>query len=241
MTTAAFTFKLFKSSCAPPATTRLGIVQRLLRYRYRSTHALISRMGAAASSKRSIASPLRVLAIGAEGAGKTLLLRQLANCLKKGEPSAIAMATVRSVGTELRHLVLGKCDVTIREMGGSMAPIWARYYDESHVVVFVIDVAGEEQLASATVALMEAFQSGSLDGKPFAIVLNKCDQPAQIPPETLARIVRIDDIIATAETRDVACFRCSAATAEGLSDLIEWLSNHAESRRTRSPVQRSGS
>jgi ADP-ribosylation factor related protein 1 len=197
-------------------------------------------MGAAASNKRSTAPPLRVLAIGAEGAGKTLLVRQLANCLKKGEPSAIAIATVPSVGTELRKLVLGTSDVMFREMGGSMAPIWARYFDESHVLVFVIDVACEEQLASATVALMESLQSASLDGKPCAIVLNKCDLPAQVSPATLARVVRIDDIVAT-ETRDVACFRCSATTAEGLSDLIEWLSGHAESYRTRSQALRSGS
>lgn len=218
MTTAAFTFKLFKSSCAPATgTPRLAGIKRLT-------------MGAAASSKSRSTNPLRVLTLGAEGAGKTLLLRQLANRLKQGEPGAIATATIPSVGTELRQLALGKCDVTFREMGGSMAPIWARYFDESHVVVFVINVTGEDLLATATVALMETLQSASLDGKPFAIVLNKCDQPAQIPPATLARIVRIDDLVATA-TRDVACFRCSAVTAEGLSDLIDWLSRHAEDRR----------
>jgi GTPase SAR1 family protein len=175
------------------------------------------------------ASPTKVLVIGSEGVGKTLLLRQLANCASKGKPGDIESATIPSVGTELHQIRVAKCNLLCREMGGSMIPVWPRYFDECHAVVFAVDNSSEEQLASATIELLTALQSPALDRKPLALVLNKCDAPMQIPPIMLESVMRIDDVILSERAeRDFICIRCSAMTAQGVPDLLHWLAKQAQ-------------
>ncbi|KAJ1632894.1 P-loop containing nucleoside triphosphate hydrolase protein [Pavlovales sp. CCMP2436] len=181
-------------------------------------------MGPCASKKGPESAPTRVLVIGSEAAGKTLLLRQLANLAKRGKPADIETATIQSIGTELRQIIVGKTNVVFREMGGSMNPVWPRFFDECAMVIFVIDCSSEAQLASATIELLTALQSPALEAKPFAIALNKCDLPGQLPAQTIERVLRVDDIVASESAhRPVVLLRCSAKTAAGLADLEKWV------------------
>lgn len=226
-TTPVFTFSLL-SSCVDDIgdctsePEAVGCTYQQWQQFLPNTQVCLHLMGSAASTTGA---PTRVLVIGAEGAGKTLLLRQLANRAKRGKQEVIDMATVPSVGTELMQIMAAKCNFLCREMGGSMIPVWPRYYQESHAVIFVIDGSSEAHLASATIELLTALKAPTLTGKPFAVVFNKCDVPVQIPQTTFETIMRIDDIIALQESvgRPTACFRCSASTADGVVEILDWL------------------
>lgn len=195
-------------------------------------------MGSAAS--KGNASPTRVLVIGGEGAGKTLLLRQLANHAKRGKPEAIeTTGTVPSIGTELMQMSMGRRTFVCREMGGSMIPVWPRFFAECSMVLFVVDSSSEAQLASATVELLTALHAPTLSGKPFALLFNKCDAAVQIPQSTLEEVMRVDDIVASQESlnRPTVCIRCSATTADGIVDICAWLV--AQARIGAKPAQTS--
>lgn len=192
-------------------------------------------MGSAASKGNT--SPTRVLVIGGEGAGKTLLLRQLANHAKRGKPEAIPSGTVPSIGTELMQISMGRRTFVLREMGGSMIPVWPRFFAECSMVLFVVDSSSEAQLASATVELLTALHAPALSGKPFALLFNKCDAAVQIPQSTLEEVMRVDDIVASQESlnRPTVCIRCSATTADGIVDVCDWLL--AQARACAKPAQ----
>ena len=60
--------------------------------------------------------------------------------------------TVPTVGTNLVTVTLAnnKC-IVIREIGGTMAPIWQNYYKQVNKIIFVVDASNLCQIASAGV------------------------------------------------------------------------------------------
>ena len=68
-----------------------------------------------------------ILLLGCEGAGKTLLCRQLERlCSGSGTADECNTSTVPSIGTELLTLRRGKRAAAVREVGGAMRAVWAR-------------------------------------------------------------------------------------------------------------------
>lgn len=94
-----------------------------------------------------------LLCIGPEGTGKTLLLRRLANLTKPD----INLTTVPTVGMNITTITQGPelPPISIRELGGSMAPIWHSYFGGVPKVMYVIDAVNMTQLGEATLLLMD--------------------------------------------------------------------------------------
>lgn len=49
-----------------------------------------------------------------------------------------------------------------REVGGQMLPIWPQYFDDCKVVMFVVDMANNADVASAVVELYELLRHDRL-------------------------------------------------------------------------------
>ncbi|XP_032836181.2 ADP-ribosylation factor-like protein 16 isoform X1 [Petromyzon marinus] len=77
-----------------------------------------------------------LLLLGPTGSGKTLLLKRLQKIFA-GErvDKWEAPSTVPTVGTNLVDVAVGKRRLTLRELGGTMAPIWDSYYKHSTAVI----------------------------------------------------------------------------------------------------------
>ncbi|ROT70911.1 hypothetical protein C7M84_010785 [Penaeus vannamei] len=100
-----------------------------------------------------------LLCIGPEGSGKTLLLRRLLNLNKPD----ISMTTVPTVGVNIVTLQVPEMlPINIRELGGSMAPIWHNYYSGVRKVMYVVDVSNLTHLANATLLFMELLANPKL-------------------------------------------------------------------------------
>ncbi|KAH9504423.1 ADP-ribosylation factor-like protein 16 [Bulinus truncatus] len=164
-----------------------------------------------------------ILLIGPSSAGKTLLLKRLQSnssnsCTKEDVPS-----TIPTVGTNLMTVnVLKKAEVTIRELGGVMGPIWNNYYKESHAVMFMIDMSKHTQLAAACVELLTMLSHPLTQGLPLLLLLNKIDIQFGVSQLELASLLRLEDLFKTAPQK-ITVVESSAKTGHNLDKIARWI------------------
>lgn len=90
------------------------------------------------------------LCLGPKGSGKTLLLKKLQNW----EAVDTMSSTVPTIGTNLVAVPLGnRKEITIREIGGAMSPIWRNYYYGIESIMYVVDASNLCQISAAGVLL----------------------------------------------------------------------------------------
>lgn len=152
--------------------------------------------------------------------GKTLLLRQLTK--EDSADGPLDTATIPSVGTELRPLQHHGSQVLLREMGGTMQPVWPRYFDESDAIVFVVDVSNKAQLATSSAALYDVLAAEKVARIPVLIALNKADVEGGMEYATLNAMLRISDLRSRRE-RQCTVVLCTAMTREGVQPILSWL------------------
>lgn len=100
---------------------------------------------------------MSILCLGPKGSGKTLLLNTLQ------DPDSVNENThsIPSIGTNIFTIKLpvkepegkkkanAKQYVQIRELGGTMAPMWKNYYDDVDKIMYVIDTSNLCQISAA--------------------------------------------------------------------------------------------
>lgn len=96
-----------------------------------------------------------ILCLGPSASGKTLLLKKLQNINSVDETAC----TIPTVGTNITTLKLPHFRTgvikhyALRELGGSMAPLWSKYYKTAGKIMFVVDASNLCQIAAAGVLL----------------------------------------------------------------------------------------
>ena len=101
-------------------------------------------------SKMSSSKKIFYLCIGATNSGKTLLLRKLQGRAQIDETTS----SVPTIGSSIYQVKLRSSDaILIRELGGSIAPLWYHYYTNLKKIIFVIDASNLCQISAAGVLL----------------------------------------------------------------------------------------
>lgn len=180
------------------------------------------------------------LILGAEGTGKTLLLKKLLskNSSKSKKPSRGSaspssstaepscdgiLPTIPTVGTNVEDLKMTKgITCKLREYGGNMAPLWNSAYSRCSMVVFVVDGSNSTQVSASTMLMLDVFTAKALEGKPILIFFNKMDSQFGMSLVELKSIMRLGDVIQNA-TQKVHVIQGSCATEEGLDSILEWI------------------
>lgn len=110
---------------------------------------------------KKMASPKKIpyLCLGATNSGKTLLLRKLQGRARIDE----TVSSVPTVGSSIYKLKLRSGNtVLIRELGGSIAPLWHHYYKYLRKIIFVIDASNLCQISASGVLLYSTLTEPNL-------------------------------------------------------------------------------
>ncbi|XP_001606840.1 ADP-ribosylation factor-like protein 16 [Nasonia vitripennis] len=159
------------------------------------------------------------LCLGPMKSGKTLLLKNL-----RGDSIDEANSTVQTNGINLfnvrnsdRHF-----ELVIREIGGSMAPIWRHHLDRVYKVIYVVDTSNLCQISAAGVLLYSLLVEPKLALAKFALILTKMDLSyRQMRNEALLMLnfSRLQKEV----RQEITVIEASGVTGQGVDKLREWL------------------
>ena len=175
-----------------------------------------------ASAKRKATDVGEVLLLGCEGAGKTLLCRHLDKLAKGDTNFPVLKETQPSIGIEMVTIGHRSKSFTLREVGGSMQPVWHKYFDGCAAVILVADTATGFGASNAAVELAELIRSDALQQKRLLLLLNKQDLEHAIPEESLQLLLRLPMMQACAGTERLKVLPASALTGDGLTQVMDW-------------------
>eukprot|EP01065_Artemidia_motanka_P052637 TRINITY_DN955_c5_g1_i1.p1 TRINITY_DN955_c5_g1~~TRINITY_DN955_c5_g1_i1.p1 ORF type:complete len:265 (+),score=39.08 TRINITY_DN955_c5_g1_i1:238-1032(+) len=125
----------------------------------------------------------RVLLVGLHNAGKTTLLEKAKSL--NGLPSLPSDKIAPTVGLNLARIELRRCKVLLWDLGGqsSLRPIWKKYFEQTHAMLFVCDAAvpaSDPRWREVRQTLREALSSPALVDVPLMVLANKQDQPGAL-------------------------------------------------------------
>ena len=181
------------------------------------------------------------LILGAEGTGKTLLLKKLTSKTSRTKTSTLPagedttesrqcdgiLPTIPTVGTNIEDLQLAKgVSCKLREYGGSMAPLWNSAYNRCSMIIFIVDASNSTQISAATMLLLDVLTAKALEKKPVLIFFNKMDSQCGMSLVELKSVMRLGDVIRNA-TQKVQVVQGSCATEDGLDSILEWIMENA--------------
>lgn len=197
-----------------------------------------------------------VLVLGLDGAGKTLLVRQLAAMLVKSKrslldrlvasasPSSPAPAspaaaddqanavnpdTQPTIGVEHAVLPFDARTCGVCEVGAQLLPMWRAYFSACDLWVFVIDLSNASQLAGAAVELFTVLSDPEMRRKPKLLLLNKVDAFFTLDDAVVRAYLCLDELLASPEVAPIAVQKASALTGQHMDQVIKWVNQSVAS------------
>ncbi|KAJ8025466.1 ADP-ribosylation factor-like protein 3 [Holothuria leucospilota] len=163
--------------------------------------------------KASPSHEIRVLLLGLDNAGKTTILKSLA-----GEEVSKVTPTQ---GFNIKSVKQEKWNLNVWDIGGqrNIRPYWRNYFENTDVLIYVIDSADRKRLDETGLELTELLEEEKLQGVPLLIFANKQDLLSAAPPGEIADSLGLNDI----RTRTWQIQACSAMSGEGLEHGMNWV------------------
>ncbi|CAF0931772.1 unnamed protein product [Didymodactylos carnosus] len=156
---------------------------------------------------------LRILLLGLDNAGKTTLLKVLA-------AEDISNITP-TPGFNIKSVASNGFKLNVWDIGGQrrIRGYWPHYFDNTDVVIYVIDSADKKRFPETSEQLLELLADEKLTNVPLLIFANKQDLL------NAATSSEITDGLALYTIRDRAwqIQGCSAYTQEGVKTGLEWV------------------
>lgn len=168
------------------------------------------------------------LILGPQNAGKSLLIKRIQQYDSHKKENNVSIKdplppnTQPTTGTTLLTIDTPSGPLLLKEIGGKMAPLWAKSLGKADMILYVIDASNSSQLSVAVVLLMETLLNESTRDKPLLLFYNKTDLPSSLSIQEIKTITRVEDLQEKYKdmfnTVSGSCLTCT-----GLKDVIKWL------------------
>ncbi|KAK0087323.1 hypothetical protein PV325_001263 [Microctonus aethiopoides] len=160
------------------------------------------------------------LCLGPAKSGKTLLMKKLQGDCDIDD----AYQTVPTNGVNLYTIRSkdGHFDMVVREIGGSMAPIWKHYFDRVRKVIYVVDASNLCQISAAGVLLYSLLVEPKLQHVKICLILGKMDLSyRQMRNEALLMLhfARLKREV----SQNITVIEASGMEGQGIEQLRNWL------------------
>ncbi|XP_044746135.1 ADP-ribosylation factor 6 isoform X1 [Coccinella septempunctata] len=161
---------------------------------------------------------MSILCLGPKSSGKTHLLKKLQTESNVDNTST----SVPTIGTNMYTIKHNDYIMQVREVGGSMAPLWHKYFGGISIIIYVIDASNLCQISAAGVLFYSLLTDPALLRCKILLILSKSDASyRQMRNEALLmlQMKRLQKEIRQKVTIMVA----SAITGEGREEILNWM------------------
>uniref|UniRef100_A0A1A7X362 ADP-ribosylation factor 5 n=1 Tax=Iconisemion striatum TaxID=60296 RepID=A0A1A7X362_9TELE len=158
--------------------------------------------------------PVRILMVGLDAAGKTTLLYKL--------KLAEVVTTLPTIGFNVETVEFKNISFTVWDVGGQtiIRPLWRHYYTNTQGLIFVVDSNDPERIKEAADELHRMLEEDELKGVPLLVFANKRDLPRAMS------ISDITDALSLSGVPQQWLVQPSCAVnGNGLVEGLDWLSN----------------
>ena len=131
--------------------------------------------------------------------------------------------------------------VKLWDLGGqaSLRSLWPRYFDEAHLICFVVDSADAERLEEACSALQVIGEelAAKVAGLPILVLANKRDRDEVLPVQDIKD--QLNPVIEVIDPREGGVLACSGLDGDGVQEAIDWMVSRVKRNKIdRPPVYR---
>ncbi|KAG8197931.1 hypothetical protein JTE90_020309 [Oedothorax gibbosus] len=156
---------------------------------------------------------LRILLLGLDNAGKTTILKKLA--------SEDVTHITPTQGFNIKSVQSEGFKLNVWDIGGQrkIRPYWRNYFENTDVLIYVIDSADRKRFEETGVELAELLAEEKLAGVPLLVFANKQDLLNAAPASELADGLNLPAI----RDRSWQIQACSALTGEALKEGLDWV------------------
>uniref|UniRef100_A0A7S2FQC2 Uncharacterized protein n=1 Tax=Haptolina brevifila TaxID=156173 RepID=A0A7S2FQC2_9EUKA len=157
--------------------------------------------------------------VGLQNAGKTTLVNVIAT-------GGFSEDMIPTVGFNMRKVTKGKVTIKLWDLGGQprFRSMWERYCRGVSAIVYVVDSADAENIATSKSELHDLLAKPALEGIPTLVLGNKNDVATSIGVDEL--IERLE--LKTLANREVCCYSISAKNSINIDITMDWLIKHSK-------------
>ena len=119
----------------------------------------------------SSATPVRLLMVGLDAAGKTTILFKM----KLNE----TVNTIPTIGFNVETLQYKNIEFNCWDVGGQdkLRPLWQHYFTGTQGLIYVVDSNDESRIAESAESLHSVLNDEAMRGVPVLVYANKMDLP----------------------------------------------------------------
>ncbi|XP_073326225.1 uncharacterized protein [Pagrus major] len=158
--------------------------------------------------------PVRILMVGLDAAGKTTLLYRL--------KLAEVVTTIPTIGFNVETVEYKNISFTVWDVGGQtiIRPLWRHYYTNTQGLIFVVDSNDPERIKEAADELHRMLGEEELRGVALLVFANKQDLPRAMSVSDITEALGLSGV-----SQPWFVQASCAVSGTGLVEGLDWLSD----------------
>ncbi|XP_063718902.1 ADP-ribosylation factor-like protein 3 [Symsagittifera roscoffensis] len=161
---------------------------------------------------------LKLLLLGLDNAGKTTILKLVAN------EDPIVTPTQ---GVNVKSVQKDGFKMTIIDVGGqkNLRPFWRNYFDGTDVLVYVVDSHDTKRLQESADCFLDCLDESKLDKVPVLVLANKQDLKGGASVDQIKKSFDLADLT---ERQWTLLPSSAVGSGKGIQEGFEWAVKHAK-------------